>query len=208
MLSDWIWKWLGLFVFLVAVLTGQFGCTVVGTGPKVAQSAVEAASGAIKVMLAQYQPDQMHADVSLDVNDPRYTATVFVGVGTMVQVQLMLEGAEASVAVNSSGKGVDVPLEVKTELLSIIGNGLLSDEERKTRLVETLTEWLSPAKAETKTEHDPPAETKTPVAPSAWTPPAPRPLDPNKEYRVTVAHGSREERLVFRGDQLVSDDGV
>ena len=29
MLTKWIWEWLGLIVFLVAMLTGQFGCAVI-----------------------------------------------------------------------------------------------------------------------------------------------------------------------------------
>lgn len=141
--SEWSAWWIGAFVSVLA-LFGIGGCSVVGTGPAVAQAAVEGASGGLKTMLAQYQPDEMHADVSMNVNDPTYRATVFVGVGTLCEIVLSLQGAEADIDVRSSGKGVEIPLEVKTELLSIIGNHSISEEERSTMMVEAVLGLLNP----------------------------------------------------------------
>lgn len=222
-METWLKYWWELVIgFVVAVLGvfGMAGCGIVNTGPAVAKAAVEGASGGLKTMLAQYQPGEMHADIGMDVNDPTYRATVFVGVGTLCEIVLSLQGAEARVDVRSSGKGVEIPLEVKTELLSIIGNHSISEEERSTMMVEAILGLLnrqptpppgtdeegdeqaeSPGESEGENVPDGTATEVDALNEGAFT----YALDPDEEYRVVIRRGDHPaELLTFKDGRLLT----
>ena len=147
-ISDWtswwgalwgnVWTW--LFVAFVA-LFGLAGCSIIDTGPSVARAAVEGATGTAKTLIAQYQPDSLMADAQASVNDPRYRVQMFVGAGTYVDTIISLEGADVSFDVQSAGHGVEIPAEMKAELASILGNHMLSEEERQSAIVDAVLRW-------------------------------------------------------------------
>lgn len=184
---EWLfWVFVGWWALL-----GSAGCGIVNTGPKVATATVEAATGVAKLLAAQFEPEQMRAGVEFDIHDPRYFTKVFVGTGVLCTIDMGLNGVDTSVDISGSGRGGQIPLEVKTQLIAIMGNHALSEEQRRTAIVEAIMGWL--AKPETREPIPGDDVSLTPIAP----------LDPTAEYAVIVTRGRVEERLLFRGDEPI-----
>jgi hypothetical protein len=115
------------------------GCSVIDTGPKTAQIAVEGAAATAKVLLAQYKPETMTAGAKANINDPRYRVRVFVGAGTLCDMFISLEGADAGFNIQGAGGASEISAELKAELSDIIGNQAMSTEERWNAVLDALT---------------------------------------------------------------------
>lgn len=119
------------------------GCSVIDTGPKMTATVSEAASGAVRLLLQSYAPDTMHVGVNGKVNDPRYTATVFVGAGTLVKIDLGIQGADLGFDITSAGGAIPVDAATRERLTAIVGNSALSEQQRKDAIAAAVIEWLA-----------------------------------------------------------------
>lgn len=118
------------------------GCSVINTGPEVVKTSGEIAAGGAKALFSAYQPVQMSADISADVNDPTYWSELFVGSGIYTRFSMGVKSAELRASIDSTGHGVEIPLEVRTEALEIIGNEMMSETERRDRLSKLFLEFM------------------------------------------------------------------
>ena len=154
------------------------GCSIIDTGPQMTATVSEAASGAVKMLLQSYAPETMHVNVDGKVSDPRYTATVFVGAGTLVKIDLGIQGADLGFGITSAGGSVPVDAATRERLTAIVGNASLSEQERKDAIAAAVVEWL---KSKTGNSATPSTEPPFPVAAPAVTPAAapPTAIPPN-----------------------------
>ena len=141
-LFDFGWRWFAVFFSWLASLFVLGGCSVVDTGPIVTKAITENVTGAMKQLLAQYQPENMSVDVDGKINDPVYRGRIFVGTGVLVDIVLGVQGVDASLEFNTDGRGVEVPPEVAAEARSIMGNALLSETEKQRLLASLFEKWL------------------------------------------------------------------
>ena len=118
------------------------GCSVINTGPQMAEQIGGIAAGAAKSLMTAYQPDQMSVDVDGKISDPRYNVKMFFGAGTYVDMVVSLIGADLGFGIDSAGHGIDVPLETKERLLEIIKDPNLDEEARRNAITEAILEWL------------------------------------------------------------------
>lgn len=179
-------EWVCAIVLALWGLTAFGGCGIINTGPTVATAAVEAATGTARVLAAQFQPEQMRAGVEFDIHDPRYFTKVFVGTGVLCTIDMGLNGVDTSVDISGSGKGVQIPLDVKTKLIAIMGNAALSEEQRKTMFAEAIANWLKPKPVKDKPNVDPAAEEDPNARPTRWGPPS-KPTESARPGRVARA---------------------
>jgi hypothetical protein len=131
-------------IVLLVMACSVLGCSYLNTGPALAKQVAEIAGDGAKAILQSYQPERMSADIRGTVDDPRYRCKMFVGSGVYVDVLLTLEGADLTFTLDSSGTGVPVPLDARTELLTLIGNDQLSEADRSAAIAEALARWLAP----------------------------------------------------------------
>jgi hypothetical protein len=128
--------------FPAVLLFALPGCSVIDTGPTMARTTLEATAGAARSLLNAYQPTEMTANVDLAVNDPRYVATIFFGAGTYSRVELALVGADASFGLASAGAGLPTDREFVKQATAIIGNTVLSEEQRRAALERAVIDFV------------------------------------------------------------------
>lgn len=129
-------------MLMLALAVTLAGCSVINTGPDMARQTGAIAQGGAKALLAAYQPQQTQMAIDGAVNDPCYRVRVFVGAGTVVDMELSLAGAELAFGVNSSGKGIVIDDDLKRECLDIIGRADLSELQREEALTNAFIRWV------------------------------------------------------------------
>lgn len=140
---EWL-MWSGLLSVPLFFMAGcLLGCSIVDSGPRMMQTAVEGAAGTAKLLLAQYSPEQMNVAVGGEVNDPSYQVRLFAGSGVLVDLTMGLNGADLNFDILSSGSGTAIDEKLREEALAIIGRSGLAEDERRTLLVEAVLRWLA-----------------------------------------------------------------
>jgi hypothetical protein len=145
---------------LIAILAIPFvtGCGIINTGPKMVETTLEQSAGVTKALMQAYQPDETTVALYASVNDPTYETDVFVGAGTLVHIVATLKGADVSARLDSSGHGIETDPQLRKEVLTIIGNGLLSEQERLDALTEAILDWLARTETTTPATNEPASE--------------------------------------------------
>lgn len=127
-----------------AVLVGLLltGCALLDTGPKVAALSVDAAKAGVVTLLSSFDAEEQTVGIEADVKNPEYQATVFVGAGTLVQLNLRAIGMDAEFELDATGTGKSVDPELRATLVAILERRDITEAE-KTRMIFEILKALA-----------------------------------------------------------------